>query len=248
MMYNINKNDERLCALVQKNETDYLIQKRICELGPNSFIVSSQNWFDVEIDAVENGKLVEKLNKKVLTKFLRNRQYRKINGELGNLYLTLKVFKVNFIRWKKIYRQFIALHLHGSINDSNVNMHNIYLVATLYTLTCHRGQLKIDRYIIQKSYCRQQLQYSSLYVWKVSGDVMMLFGRKSLFGLTNLGQKLKGPRSLVERKQSNILASIDVTALGKYGQLQSLEKCEVFASFYVLGQVKSSWTLPQHFH
>ena len=73
---------------------------------------------------------------------------------------------------------------------------------------------------------------------------MMLFGRKSLFGLTNLGQKLKGPRSLVERKQSNILASIDVTDLGKYGQLQSLEKCEVFASFYVLGQVKSSWTLP----
>ena len=56
---------------------------------------------------------------------------------------------------------------------------------------------------------------------------MMLFGRKSLFGLTNLGQKVKGPRSLVERKQSNILASIDVTALGKCGQLQSLEtvKC-----------------------
>ena len=61
-------------------------------------------WFDVEIDAVENGKLVEELNKKVLAKFLRNRQYRKISGELGNLYLTLKVFKVNFIRWKKIYR------------------------------------------------------------------------------------------------------------------------------------------------
>ena len=98
MMYNIIKNDERLCALVQQNKADYLIQKQICELGPNSFIVSSQNWFDVEIGAVENGKLVVELNKKVLTKFLRNRQYRKISGELGNLHLTLKVFKVNFIR------------------------------------------------------------------------------------------------------------------------------------------------------
>ena len=63
MMYNVNKNDEKLCALVQKNETDYLIYKRICEFALNSFIVSSQNWFDAEIDADENGKLVEDLNK-----------------------------------------------------------------------------------------------------------------------------------------------------------------------------------------
>ena len=79
----------RNCVLVQKNETDYLIYKWICELVPSRFVVSSQNWFDDEIDADENGKLVEDLNKKVLTKFLRSRQDRKINGELGNLYLTL---------------------------------------------------------------------------------------------------------------------------------------------------------------
>ena len=51
----------------------------------------------------------------------------------------------------------------------------------------------------------------------------MVFGWKPLFGMTNLAQKVKGPRSLVERKQINILASIDVTVLGKCGQVQSLE-------------------------
>ena len=52
---------------------------------------------------------------------------------------------------------------------------------------------------------------------------MMLFGWKSLFGLTNLGKKVECPRSLVERKQTNILAYIDVTVLGKCGQVQSQE-------------------------
>ena len=56
MVYNINENGEKLCALIQKNETNYLIYKQICELAQNSF--------DVEIDADENGKLVENLNKK----------------------------------------------------------------------------------------------------------------------------------------------------------------------------------------
>ena len=95
-MYNINENDEKLWELVQKNETDYLIYKRICELVPNSFVFASQDWFDIEIDADENGKLMEYLNKKVLTKFLSSRQDRIMSGELGNLYLTLRVFQVNF--------------------------------------------------------------------------------------------------------------------------------------------------------
>ena len=86
----------RNCVLVQKNETDYLIYEGICKPVPSRFVVSSQNWFDVETDADENGKLVEDLNKKVLTKFSRSRQDRKISGELGNLYLTLRVFKVYF--------------------------------------------------------------------------------------------------------------------------------------------------------
>ena len=103
-MYNINENDEKLCALLQKNETNYLIYKRICELVPNSFVLSSQNWFDVEIDADENGKLVEDLNKKVVTKFLRSMQDRKISCELENLYLLIEYLKLIFFRWKKIYK------------------------------------------------------------------------------------------------------------------------------------------------
>ena len=101
MVYNINENGKKLCALIQENETNYLIYKQICELARNSFVVSYQNWFDVEIDADENGKLVENLNKKVLTKFLRSGQDRKISSELRNLYLTLRVFKVNFFQMEK---------------------------------------------------------------------------------------------------------------------------------------------------
>ena len=36
-------------------------------------LISSQNWFDIEIDADENGNLVEDLTKKVQTKFLRSK-------------------------------------------------------------------------------------------------------------------------------------------------------------------------------
>ena len=58
--------------------------------------------------------------------------------------------------------------------------------------------------------------------------------------MTNLGKIVKGLRFLVERKQINILASIKVTVLGKYWQVQSLEavRCPPSASFYVLGQLK----------
>ena len=39
MMCNISKNHGKLCGLVEKNETDYLIYKQICELAPNLFQV-----------------------------------------------------------------------------------------------------------------------------------------------------------------------------------------------------------------
>ena len=51
-----------------------MIYKRIRQLASISFAVSSQNWFDAEIDETENGKLVEDITKKVLHKYLRNRQ------------------------------------------------------------------------------------------------------------------------------------------------------------------------------
>ena len=40
----IKESDEKLCALVQRNETDYLIYKQICERALNSLVLSSQNF------------------------------------------------------------------------------------------------------------------------------------------------------------------------------------------------------------
>ena len=79
-------------------------------------------------------------------------------------------------------------------------------------------------------------------MWKVSGDVMMPFGWKSLFGLTKLSKNVKGGRSLVERKQTNILASIDVTVLGKYEQVPRPEAVRCLLLFASQDKAKSRWT------
>ena len=50
VMYDIKEKDETLCKLVEERETDYYIFKKICELAKNSFVVTYQKWFDVEID------------------------------------------------------------------------------------------------------------------------------------------------------------------------------------------------------
>ena len=76
-------------------------------------------------------------------------------------------------------------------------------------------------------------------MWKVSGDVMMPFGWKSPFDLTNLGKNVKGTRSLVERKKTNILASIDVTVLGKYEQVQRAEAVRCLLLFASQDKAKS---------
>ena len=50
------KNDEKIKLLIERNhrKRNYFICKRICELATNSFVVSYENWFDVEIDAEQN--------------------------------------------------------------------------------------------------------------------------------------------------------------------------------------------------
>ena len=50
------KNDEKIKSLIERNhgKRNYYICKRICELATNSFVVSYENWFDVEIDAEQN--------------------------------------------------------------------------------------------------------------------------------------------------------------------------------------------------
>ena len=52
----MKKNDEKIKSLIERNhgKRNYYICKRICELATNSFVVSYENWFDVEIDAEQN--------------------------------------------------------------------------------------------------------------------------------------------------------------------------------------------------
>ena len=38
---------------------NYYIYKKICELTTNSFVITSENWFDVETDAEQNEKLLK---------------------------------------------------------------------------------------------------------------------------------------------------------------------------------------------
>ena len=38
---------------------NYYIYKKICELATNSFVITSENWFDVETDAEQNEKLLK---------------------------------------------------------------------------------------------------------------------------------------------------------------------------------------------
>ena len=107
LLYNINEKDEKLCLLVQINERDYYIYKRICNLVLNSFVVSSEKWFDVDIDAQQNERLLKHFTTKLFRKFLRSRREEKEVGhgyELGKLYIIMRVFKwrkIIFFRWKK---------------------------------------------------------------------------------------------------------------------------------------------------
>ena len=83
-MHDIDEKDETLNSLVQQNAKDYYIYKRICELAVESFFVSSEKWFHVEIDAEK------------LLKLLRSwRVERKVGHgyELSNLYRITGVFK-----------------------------------------------------------------------------------------------------------------------------------------------------------
>ena len=49
----MNEKDESLNLLIERDhgKKDYYIYKGICELAVNSFVVMSEKWFDVEIDA-----------------------------------------------------------------------------------------------------------------------------------------------------------------------------------------------------
>ena len=91
VMYDVKEKDETLCKLVEERETDYYIFKKICELAKNSFVVTYQKWFDVEIDinVKKNNRLFYDLSSKLTMKFIRS---RKVEG-MEPFFITLRVFK-----------------------------------------------------------------------------------------------------------------------------------------------------------
>ena len=63
-MYRIRTNDLHGSIIENIIERDYKkqnyhIYKKICELATNSFVITSENWFDVETDAEQNEKLLK---------------------------------------------------------------------------------------------------------------------------------------------------------------------------------------------
>ena len=59
--HEINKKDEELCKLIERDHGMrlYYIFKRICEIAINSFVVTYERWFGVEIDLEQNEQLVK---------------------------------------------------------------------------------------------------------------------------------------------------------------------------------------------
>ena len=85
------KNDEKLKSPLERNhgKRNYYICKRICELATNSFVVSYENWFGVEIDAEQNENLLKDLTSKFYPKILKSRRVEETIGhhyKIGNLY------------------------------------------------------------------------------------------------------------------------------------------------------------------
>ena len=85
------KNDEKLKSPLERNhgKRNYYICKRICELATNSFVVSYENWFGVEIDAEQNENLLKDLTSKFYAKILKSRRVEETIGhhyKIGNLY------------------------------------------------------------------------------------------------------------------------------------------------------------------
>ena len=85
------KNDEKLKSPLELShgKRNYYICKRICELATNSFVVSYENWFGIEIGAEQNENLLKDLTSKFYAKILKSRRVEETIGhhyKIGNLY------------------------------------------------------------------------------------------------------------------------------------------------------------------
>ena len=80
--------------VVESSNTKFYLYKRLRELVPNSWVTNEKCVFVVEIDAEENRKLVDDIQKTFLIKVLKKTaadKKRERHTEVANLFLKVKV-------------------------------------------------------------------------------------------------------------------------------------------------------------
>ena len=93
--YNIDQTDTRVKKFIESSTSTYQIYKRICNLV-RGFVVSSKNYFVVEIDKEANFHLVKDMTNKLMTTIIKRRHFEKKERhgyKLSNLFVTIKVYK-----------------------------------------------------------------------------------------------------------------------------------------------------------
>ena len=85
--------------VVESSNTKFYLYKRLCELAPNSRVTNEKCAFIVEIDAEENRKLVDDMERIFIIKVLKRTTADKKRGrhtevfKNNNLFLKIKIFK-----------------------------------------------------------------------------------------------------------------------------------------------------------
>ena len=96
--YGIDEEGEELRKLIERDHgmRQYFIFKIICKIAVNSFVVSHTKWFDVEIDAEQNQKLIIDITTNLITQVRASREVetkRQHGYKLSNRFITIRVFK-----------------------------------------------------------------------------------------------------------------------------------------------------------
>ena len=96
--YGINTKDEELHKLIERDHgtRQYFIFKRIFKIAVNGFAVSHAKWFDVEIDAEQNEKVIIDITTNLITQVRGSRKVEtkhRCGCKLSNWFITICVFK-----------------------------------------------------------------------------------------------------------------------------------------------------------
>ena len=73
---NIDQTDTRVKEFIESSKSAYQFCKRICDLV-GAFVVSSKNYFIVEIDKEANFNLVKDMTNKLMTTIMKRRHVEK---------------------------------------------------------------------------------------------------------------------------------------------------------------------------